>query len=203
MQRRTRLANSFMVVFFNLPSPLRSQELVTATWARTTRRRDGKMSGPRPPRAPAAQQTAAPVKTPSRPPPPVRSLPERALDYAMLSGAGGGFVGACMVTRHHISAWKGAAGLGGASALLGASFIGLRHALLQGDFSQDREAVSGLAAGGLAMVVRTIIAGPQSGGLAGALFFTAGCAGHHAHRYWLNYRLSHGWDLGADPKLLE
>ena len=114
-----------------------------------------------------------------RPPPPPRPLLERARDYAIVSGASGGLLGACMSTRHHASAMSGALFLGTASGFLGASFIGLRHALIQGDFSQDREAVSGLAAGTIAMAVRTVVAGPKSGATAGAFFFFAGCAGHH------------------------
>ena len=152
---------------------------------------------------PAAEKSAAPKIIPSRPPPPPRPLTERALDYAIICGASGGFVGACMTTRHHLSAFSGALGLGGACAVLGASFIGLRHAIVQGDFSNDTEVVSGLAAGSLAVVVRTVVAGPRSGSIGGAFWFCAGCAGHHAHRYWLNLRLNRGYNLGADVQSSE
>ena len=65
---------------------------------------------------------------PEKPPPQVRPLIDRARDYGIFSGLCGGFVGACMTTRHHASAFAGALFLGGSSALLGASFIGLRGA---------------------------------------------------------------------------
>lgn len=122
-----------------------------------------------------------------------RPLTARARDYAILGGGVGGFVGACMATRHHASAFGGAAVAGAASAALAASFIGLRHAIVQGQFEQDREAVSGLAAGSLGLFVRTVQAGPQAGGAAGFGCFIAGCTLHHAHRWWLQARLANGW----------
>ena len=143
-------------------------------------------------------RSARQVRLQDRPPPPPRPLLERARDYAIVSGASGGLLGACLSARHHASAVSGALFLGTASGFLSASFIGLRHALIQGDFSQDREAVSGLASGTIAMAVRTVVAGPKSGATAGAFFFFAGCAGHHAHRWWLHLRLTRNWRLGAD-----
>ena len=81
--------------------------------------------------------------------------------------------------------------MGSGSAALAASFIGLRHTILQGDFRTDTEVVSGIALGTLAACVRTLVAGRQAGATAGGVWFVGGCALHHAHRYWLNYRLTH------------
>ena len=132
---------------------------------------------------------------PARPPPPsVRPLAERARDYAIVSGASGAFIGACVATRQHISAFRGALFVGSCSAALACTFIGLRHAILMGDFTQDREAVSGLAAGVMAFATRFVIAGPQAGAVAGGMFFVGGCAAHHAHRWWLLWRLTESSD---------
>ena len=98
-----------------------------------------------------------------------------------------------MTTRHHVSAFTGAAAAGSLGAFYAASFIGLRHLIIQGNWREDREAVSGLAAGMLAGTSRALTDGPRVGALAGMYWFIGGCAAHHAHRYWLYYRLRQGW----------
>lgn len=130
---------------------------------------------------------------PPRPPPPVRPLFDRCRDYAAVCGTSGAVAGACLATKQHASAFGGALYVGIYTAGLTAGFIGMRHALVQGQWEQDKEAVSGLAAGSLAMAVRTLEAGPRSGCLAGGFFFFTGCIGHHIHRYWLQLRLQKGW----------
>lgn len=140
-------------------------------------------------------RAAKKIPQPARlPPPPVRPLAERARDYAIVSGASGALLGACVATRQHISAFRGAFFVGSCSAVLASTFIGLRHAMTMGDFNQDREVVSGLAAGVMAFSTRFVIAGPQAGAVAGGMFFVGGCAAHHAHRWWLLWRLTESSD---------
>ena len=122
-----------------------------------------------------------------------RPLAERARDYAIVVGGSGAFAGACATTVHHGSAFRGAAFVGVPAATIAASFIGLRHLLLQGQFENDKEAVSGLAAGILGLGLGTLRAGPQVGATAGFGAFCAGCVLHHAHRWWLHARLVNNW----------
>jgi hypothetical protein len=124
---------------------------------------------------------------------PIRPLQDRARDYGILVGGGGSIIGACLSTHQHASAFVGALYGASVGGVLAASFIGLRHALLQGRFEDDREAVSGLAAGTIALTVRTVTAGPRSGAIAGTTWFVGGCVLHHAHRWWLHHRLVKGW----------
>ena len=122
-------------------------------------------------------------------PPPVRPLAERACDTAIFCGGIGSFVGACISTFRFGTVVYGIAVAGVGSAAMGASFIGLRHAIVQGDFEQDAEPVTGLAMGTIATVATTISSGSRAGALSGGVWFMGGCALHHAHRYWLAYRL--------------
>ena len=126
-------------------------------------------------------------------PPPVRPLGERARDAAIFAGGVGAFFGACAATLQHASAFTGMAVVGGGSAAAAASFVGMRHAIVQGDFRQDNEVVSGLAMGTIALVSRTLARGPRAGAFSGGAWFVGGCSLHHAHRYWLNWRLAKGF----------
>ena len=126
-------------------------------------------------------------------PPPVRPLPERARDSAIFAGGIGAFAGACFSTLRHSSAFWGMALAGSGAAAFAAGFVGLRHLIVAGDFRQDSEVVSGMALGTLGMGIRTLAAGRQAGAYAGATWFVGGCVLHHAHRYWLHWRLTKGY----------
>jgi len=142
--------------------------------------------------ASAAAATALPWS--NRAPPPVRPLAERALDTAIFTGGIGGFAGACVSTYCFGSVAYGVIALGGFAAVTSATFIGLRHAITQGDFRQDSEVVSGMAAGTIASVQTALSTGlPRAGAFAGGVGFVGGCALHHAHRHWLLYRLKRNW----------
>ena len=145
------------------------------------------------PTASSAQQRPTTSGQQQRPPP-VRPLSERVRDTAIVTGAVGGMFGACVAAyKHsHIGPVLGGTAMAGAtSAALGSAFIGLRHALIQGDFRKDSEVVTGLSMGLIALTTRLVSAGPRPAAFSGGAFFAGGCALHHAHRYWLHYRLTH------------
>ena len=123
------------------------------------------------------------------PPPPVRPLPVRLRDYALIAGPLGGLGGACLAARHQTSLIGGTARLGSAAALLTTAFVGLREAQLQGHWEQDREGVSGLAAGVLGLAVFGLRFGGKAGARAGIAGMFGGSALHYAHRWWLHARL--------------
>ena len=110
-----------------------------------------------------ARDMAQPRSADSPRPPPVRPLVERARDAGIFCGGVGGFVGACASTYKYGSVVYGIIFAGGSSAVLGASFVGIRHVIVAGDFRQDGEAVSGLAMGTLAALTRTAAAGGRAG----------------------------------------
>lgn len=126
-------------------------------------------------------------------PPPVRPLSDRARDTAIFAGGIGAVGGACASTFQHASAFLGMAVFGGGTAALAASFVCLRHVLVQGDFRKDNEAVTGIAMGTLVACVRTGAAGGRAGAIAGGLWFFGGSALHYAHRHWLSWRLRYGY----------
>ena len=111
----------------------------------------------------ALRDMAQPRSADSPRPPPVRPLVERARDARIFCGGVGGFVGACASTYKFGSVVYGIIFAGGSSAVLGASFVGIRHVIVAGDFRQDGEAVSGLAMGTLAALTRTAAAGGRAG----------------------------------------
>lgn len=121
--------------------------------------------------------------------PPVRPLTERARDSAAIGGACGSMVGACLAARHEASLLGGALYFGGGWAALGVSFVALRHVILQGQFEDDREGVSGLAAGVIAITGGTARLGRKWGARLGIAAFFGGCTAHYAHRWWLHARL--------------
>ena len=128
----------------------------------------------------------------ARTPPPVRPLSERARDTAIVTGGVGGFCGACAATLRFTSAFWGLAVVGSSSAALGASFIGLRHVIVNGDFRQDSEVVSGIAMGTLAALAAIATSGRKVAAVTGSVWFVGGCISHYAHRHWLHYRLTRG-----------
>ena len=90
------------------------------------------------------------AKPREKPVPPVRPFQERWRDTALFAGAWGSLAGACAWTSQHGSAFGGALMGGGGAAAIAATFIGVRQLMLQDRWDEDREAVSGLAAGSIA-----------------------------------------------------
>lgn len=131
----------------------------------------------------------------------VRPLGDRARDTAIFCGGIGGFFGACASTYRVGSVVPGVVFLGGMSAVASASFIGLRHAFVQGDFRKDGETVSGLAMGTVAMVLATAGVGRRVGSLAAGAGFLGGFGLHYAHRHWLYYRLQRDQSAPVDTSL--
>lgn len=123
----------------------------------------------------------------------MRPVVERVCDYAALTGSMGGLVGACVAARHEVPILRYMLTVGGGSALLAGSFIGLRHTLLQGRWEQDSEAVSGFTAGTLGLFTVTLLSGAQAGARAGVACAVGGGALHYAHRWWLHARLANEW----------
>ena len=129
--------------------------------------------------------------TSSSSPPPVRDIVVRLRDNAIVASSCGAFLGACMATRQHASAFSGMMYGGAAGAALATSFIGLRHGLIQGRWEEDREVVSGLSAATIGAVATALRpnSSPPAIARSGLNWFLGGCALHYAHRWWLYYRL--------------
>ena len=102
---------------------------------------------------------------------PVAPISARLRDYALLSGACGGAVGACSAASFDTPIAYGFCWVGATWAAAAAAFVGVRHALLQDRWEDDREGVSGVA-----------LQGAGAG-------FALGFIGHFAHRLWLRRRL--------------
>lgn len=124
---------------------------------------------------------------------PVRPIFERVRDYAIVSGAVGGLIGACVAARHEVPILRYTLAVGGGSGTFGGMFIALRHTLLQDRWDLDSEAVSGLTAGTLGMVAMTMLSGPQAGARAGFICAMGGGILHYGHRWWLHARLANEW----------
>ena len=122
-----------------------------------------------------------------------RPVIDRARDYALLTGAAGSIIGACVAARHDAPMLSSVITVGGGGAALAAGFIGLRHALLQDQWEKDNEAVSGLSAAALGATTATFLAGPRAGTNAAFVCFVGGGVLHYAHRWWLHVRLRDGW----------
>ena len=76
---------------------------------------------------------------------PVAPVSARLRDYALLSGACGGAVGACSAASFDTPIAYGFCWVGATWAAAAAAFVGVRHALLQDRWEDDREGVSGVA----------------------------------------------------------
>ena len=140
--------------------------------------------------------SAAAVAMPTTPQPfattsggPVAPVSARLRDYALLSGACGGAVGACSAASFDTPIAYGFCWVGATWAAAAAAFVGVRHALLQDRWEDDREGVSGVAGavvGGAGAAVRLGRGVALQGAGAG---FALGFIGHFAHRLWLRRRL--------------
>ena len=120
---------------------------------------------------------------------PVAPVSARLRDYALLSGACGGAVGACSAASFDTPIAYGFCWVGATWAAAAAAFVGVRHALLQDRWEDDREGVSGVAGavvGGAGAAVRLGRGVALQGAGAG---FALGFIGHFAHRLWLRRRL--------------
>ena len=120
---------------------------------------------------------------------PVAPVSARLRDYALLSGACGGAVGACSAASFDTPIAYGFCWVGATWAAAAAAFVGVRHALLQDRWEEDREGVSGVAGavvGGAGAAVRLGRGVALQGAGAG---FALGFVGHFAHRLWLRRRL--------------
>ena len=124
---------------------------------------------------------------------PVRPVIERVRDYAIVGGVTGGIYGACVAARHEAPILLATACTGGGVAFLAGSFIGLRHALIQGRWEEDNELVSGVTAGALGFVTVSLMSNPRAGARAAALCTLGGSVLHYAHRWWLHARVVKGW----------
>ena len=136
-------------------------------------------------------------------PPPVRPLSERARDVAGACGACGALTGACLAAQSETLILGGALYGGTGAAALGGSFVALRHGLLQGRWEQDREGVSGLAAGVIGLILGTARGGRRVGAQLGIVTFFGGCGLHYAHRWWLHWRLTGDIDLARTLRDLD
>jgi len=125
-----------------------------------------------------------------------RPVWDRARDHAAVFGACGALTGACVAARNDAPVLVNALQFGMPAALTAATFVGLRHALLQGQWEQDREAVSGLAAGALGVAIGSMRS-PAWGARLGAASFVGGSLLHYAHRWWLRSELER--QLAAPP----
>jgi hypothetical protein len=119
----------------------------------------------------------------------VRPLSVRARDYALVAAALGGTFQATHAARHDAPILISAARTSFIFGAAAASFIGLRHAMLKGQWEDDREGISGMAAGIVGGTIATLGWGPRFGSTAGAGCLVAGAALHYVHRWWLHGRL--------------
>ena len=131
-----------------------------------------------------------------RPPPPpfepvaVRPLGARARDYALVCGAAGCVAGAAQRAAYELPVLAGGVRVGVHWACAAAAFVGLRHVLTRGEWREDREVVSGIAASAVGAGSALMRGQPrQAPHLAIGGFFGASAA-HFAHRWWLRYRIA-------------
>ena len=125
--------------------------------------------------------------------PEVRPLPDRARDYAVAAGVCGGLAGACGAARHGAPVLVGGFHTAMQCGAISAAFIGLRALLLQDRWEEDREGVSGLAAGIIGGGTTALRHGSRAGIIVGAGSFAAGASLHYLHRWWLHTRVA--WNM--------
>ena len=138
-----------------------------------------------PPPTPAQQPSPPPTEEPPPPwsfPPP-RPLSERVLDYGILSGFCGGTYGAMSAARRGSSVLLGTLWIGGHWVLASSCFLGVRALLIQDNWANDREGVSGMAAAITGSFFAGMHAGPRAVPRACAGCFVGGFAMHWAHRW--------------------
>ena len=137
------------------------------------------------PPTPAQRRPRPPTEEPPPPwsfPPP-RPLSERVVDYGILSGICGGTYGAMRAARHGSSTLIAALWVGGHWVLASSCFLGARELLIQDDWANDREGVSGMAAAITGGGFAGLYVGRKAIPRACAGFFVGGFAMHYAHRW--------------------
>ena len=137
------------------------------------------------PPTPAQRRPRPPTEEPPPPwsfPPP-RPLSERVVDYGILSSICGGTYGAMRAARHGSSTLIAALWVGGHWVLASSCFLGARELLIQDDWANDREGVSGMAAAITGGGFAGLYVGRKAIPRACAGFFVGGFAMHYAHRW--------------------
>ena len=137
------------------------------------------------PPTPAQRRPRPPTEEPPPPwsfPPP-RPLSERVVDYGILSGICGGTYGAMRAARHGSSTLIAALWVGGHWVLASSCFLGARELLIQDDWANDREGVSGMAAAITGGGFAGLYVGRKAIPRACAGFFVGGFVMHYAHRW--------------------
>ena len=119
----------------------------------------------------------------------VRPLPDRARDCALAAGGVGAVWGATVAAAEGGAIPHGAAWVGSRWAAAAAAFIGLRHLILQGDWRNDREAVSAVAAAAVGGGAAALQRAWRRLRIVSAVSFVTGFGGHYLHRWWLRARL--------------
>ena len=105
------------------------------------------------------------------------------VDYGILSGICGGTYGAMRAARHGSSTLIAALWVGGHWVLASSCFLGARELLIQDDWANDREGVSGMAAAITGGGFAGLYVGRKAIPRACAGFFVGGFAMHYAHRW--------------------
>ena len=156
-------------------------------------RRSGRVSSPAAMADAAASSAPTPAQRRPRPPteeppppwsfPPPRPLSERVVDYGILSGICGGTYGAMRAARHGSSTLIAALWVGGHWVLASSCFLGARELLIQDDWANDREGVSGMAAAITGGGFAGLYVGRKAIPRACAGFFVGGFVMHYAHRW--------------------
>ena len=127
----------------------------------------------------------------------VAPVAERIRDYGGIFGACGASLRAMHAAAHNAPVVLPALLSGATWAGLMASFIGLRHLIMQEGYHEDREGVTGLALGIVSGGYTAVAIHPRLTGRAALFGFAGGCGLHYAHRWWLHYRLA--WNMGWRP----
>ena len=145
-------------------------------------------SSPQPSPSPASPAQRPPPPPTDEPPPtwsfpPPRPLSERVLDYGIISGMCGGTYGAMSAARHGSSVLLGTLWIGGHWVFASSCFLGVRTLLIQDNWANDREGVSGIAAAITGGCFAGLHAGRRAVPRACAGCFVGGFAMHYAHRW--------------------
>jgi len=120
----------------------------------------------------------------------VRPVHIRIRDYAIVGGSAGALAGAIRRAVLDLPVLEGAAWISVHWAAAAGSFIGLRHLLVRGDWREDREVVSGMAASAVGAGSALLHRQPKMMGHMAIYGFFGGCAAHFSHRWWLRWRLA-------------
>ena len=115
--------------------------------------------------------------------PPPRPLMERVRDYGAISGGCGAVYGAMAAARQGVPMLGATVWIGGHWAVASSCFLGVRALLIQDDWANDREGVSGMAAAIVGGSFAGLHAGRRAALPVSAGCFAAGFTLHYAHRW--------------------